>query len=448
MGNLPLSKIVFYLTLSFLLGVVVSPFFEGFFFFLLLLLPIFIKDKKLAFLIGLVFTSGIFYYQLQTQDQYIIPLFEEEEVEIEGRVVEEDRNVIQVTDFKSAKVDEKVIIYDSGSLKHGQIVKIIGEPVTPGEKFENYLDKDQISVSFFRPQVEILGRKKNFYSYIYDFRRTLQEKLSAVQYPASSVLKAILLGDKSNVPDILQEKFSQIGVAHLLAVSGTHIVIISGIIVSFLSFLSIKWKLFFALLLLFSFVLLVGAPPSAIRAGFMGAFLIIGKKLGRKGDSLRGLVFIALFMTLLNPKLILKSVSFQLSFLAALGIILFSNKLYRFLTERVVDYKDTLIVTIRQAFATIFNKLPSFVVETISITLSAQVFTLPLVYYYFGSLPLLAPISNLVLSPLLPILMISGIISLCFSFLIPPVFAFSLTYGLVKIVLVFVNLFYEFWLLW
>lgn len=411
----------------------------------LLLLPLILKKKSL-FIPVFILIFGLFYYQ-SFQPDFILPLFEGEEVTVKGRVIEDDRDVIQVDKLNRKEINEKIIIYTDGNLQYGQVVELTGKPVLPDSEFKNYFLQDGISAIFFDPEIRMLSQKRSPGYYIYSFRRELKTKISkGVDFPESTIIKAILLGDRTRLPNRLQDKFSKVGVAHLLAVSGTHIVIIAGVITGVLSFLTFKWKTFLSLALLSLFVFMVGAPPSAIRAGFIGSFFIIAQKMERRADSVRGLTFIAFLMVLINPH-ILKNIGFQLSFLAALGITLFSQKIYIFLTARKRRYKRGLLSDFNDLLTKFFRKVPEFISKTISITLAAQIFTLPLVYYYFGNLPFIAPLSNLILAPLLPVVMIFGLISLFLSFFIPEFLAFSFTLVTVRIILFLIELFYQLCLL-
>ena len=393
----------------------------------ILLLFIF-KKGKVAVLIIASFLFGVFYYQHFAELDFVLPLFEGREVELTARVVDEESSHLEVKDFRDLELSERVAVYIDGDLKHGQVVKIKGEPNPIEGEFENHFHTENVSVSFFDPEIKIVGNDYSLISYIYSARRSLGRRISrSSQFPESALLKALLLGDRSSIPDSLQDRFSEIGIAHLLAVSGTHIVIVSGIIVSFISLLGIKFKYLLSIVFISGFVLLVGAPISAIRAGLIGSLFILAQKIGRKKNSSRGLILIAFLMLLLNPRLLSGSVSFQLSFLAALGISLFSGRLKSFLTEEKVVFKKSKINEIRNGLARIFKRF-SFLTDTLAVTLSAQIFTLPLIYYHFGNLPFLAPVSNLVIAPIVPVLMIVGFLSLLFSFIIPSTLAFLPAY--------------------
>lgn len=388
------------------------------------------------------FIFGLFYYGLFAEDQFVLPLFEGENIVLEGRVMEEDRNVLSVENFENRSLEEKIIVYFEGDLRYGQKVKVEGRPVVPDEDFRDYFHKDGISVSFFDPELRILKEETGLRSAIYSFRRHVQSKIKrGLPFPESAILNALLTGDRTDIPDDLRRKFSIIGVAHLLAISGTHIVIISGLLIFLVKTFSIKRKLLFSVSALSIFIILVGAPPSAVRAGIMGLILILSQKAEREVTSLRAVFYVGLIMLLFNPLLLHSDIGFQLSFLAASGIIIFSGKLEKILMCRP-DFSDSFLkAKIKSIFYSIFSRLP-FVAGILAVTLSAQIFTLPLVYLYFDHLPFLAPVSNILLAPLLPVVMIAGIVSVLLSFLIPEVLAFSFTFIILRTILIFVELLY------
>lgn len=427
------------------MGLFLSPYVGGFYL-LGLFLFLLIKDKKLAFVLLLSFLAGLFYYQLRAPD-FELPLYEGEEVQLKGVSRGMDRNIVEVEEVNGKSVNEKVVVRTDGDLSYGQVVKLKGRPVSVDDEFKNYYYADGISSMFFDPEVEVIGQKKNLKYYILQLRETLSRKIEkGLVFPHSSVLKALLLGDRSSIPDELSDKFSKAGVAHLLAISGTHIVIIAGILISLASLLSIKWKATFALGSLFIFIILVGAPASAVRAGLMGAVLVLANKVNRAPNSLRSLFYVGLVMLAYNP-LLLWTASFQLSFGATTGIVLFSSRVNRFLTYRSKPWEGGIWTKVKSKIGSAFRKVP-FISDTLSITLSAQVFTLPLVYFYFDYLPLLAPFSNLVLTPLLPVIMVLGLVCLLLFLILPSFWLFLPVQIVLSFVLIFVNFFYKLYLLW
>ena len=157
--------------------------------------------------------------------------------------------------------------------------------------------------------------------------------------------------------------------------------ILASILMSLAAFFKLKRALSFCLImvLLVLFTVLVASPASAVRALIMGGFLILAQTLGRQNTALRSIILAAALMLVFNPLLLKFDVGFQLSFLAVLGMIYFSR---------------------------FFKKWVKF--EALATVFAAQVFTLPILIYNFGSFSLISPIANILIVPLSAPLMIIG----------------------------------------
>jgi ComEC/Rec2-related protein len=209
---------------------------------------------------------------------------------------------------------------------------------------------------------------------------------------------AISLGTRGSLPSHMYKRFQSCGAAHLLAVSGLHTGIVFIVIFLFLKALQLRRNL--ALLISGIFVLVYAVFTSlrlpVLRASIMSLFFVIGETREKNIDPLNTLCAAGIFITLLMPRSIF-GISFQLSFLAVFSILIMFIILKEYL-ERIPNkwYKQWIII-------------PFF------ITLSAQLGTLPLVAYYFGYIPLIGLIANLILIPLT-----GALISGCFLFFLFP----------------------------
>ncbi|BDD08999.1 hypothetical protein FUAX_14310 [Fulvitalea axinellae] len=202
-----------------------------------------------------------------------------------------------------------------------------------------------------------------------------------------AIVHALLLGKKSELSKDTRKLFSSAGTAHLLAVSGLHV----GIIYGALLFLFRSWRkqpkyrlmfLFVVLLSLLSFCLLTGMPASAARASVMFGLLAIGDYLHRDSVPLNTLCGTALIMLFINP-LWLYDLGFQLSFLAIAGIL-----------------------TIYPALSSIFNPkkyLPRKIWQALCVSTAAQIATLPLILFHFGTFPTYFLLSNLLAVPIISV---------------------------------------------
>lgn len=242
------------------------------------------------------------------------------------------------------------------------------------------------------------------YSYFNNTRDKLREIINTnLPNPQSAILAGILLGDKASFSKDWKQKLSNTGTSHIVAVSGMNIVMLSTIFVGLGVSLGLYrgQALWFSLVFVWIFIALIGFQVSAIRAGVMGSILIFCQILGRKGASFRALALAVAIMLAVNPALLRYSLSFQLSVLATLGLIQISP---------VIELKLKKIK--------VFEKTGFSPV--IAASLAAQIFTMPLLVYSFGYISLVGLLVNLLIVPLLPFVMISGIVFLVGALIYAP----------------------------
>ncbi len=147
------------------------------------------------------------------------------------------------------------------------------------------------------------------------------------------------------------------------------------------------WGSFTAVLI---FVILTGATASVIRAGVLAILVAYGKTLGRRPYYPVLILFVAAVMLLFNPYALRHDISFQLSFLAFVGLI--------FLAPRIGDIK-------------LLKFMPAKIRQIFCETMSAQIMVLPILIYNFGILSIVAPIANIIILPIIPASMLLGFIA-------------------------------------
>ena len=125
----------------------------------------------------------------------------------------------------------------------------------------------------------------------------------------------------------------------------------------------------------------------------MGSVMLLAQKLGRQNTSARVLTIAASMMLMQNPMLLLYDISFQLSFLASLGIIYVKPLIDNFLRFNKEFSRKHLV---------------KFFLDIISVTFAAQIITLPIIVYNFGTLSLISPVTNVLVLPIIPLLTILG----------------------------------------
>lgn len=193
-------------------------------------------------------------------------------------------------------------------------------------------------------------------------QQQLAEKFSVldISQEEQNVISTLTLGYKKELSKETRQKFSSIGIAHLLAVSGFHVGIVAGFISIGLSFLpKNKWmqrvKLLILLSCIWGFTMLTGFAVSAVRAAWMVSLYFVSKFIGRKKESYN-LLFVSAFCLLVYNPLFLFDIGFQLSY-AAVFLILFSMpRFYHFIPVKhpVVAYPwNCLLITIAAQIGTV-----------------------------------------------------------------------------------------------
>ena len=220
--------------------------------------------------------------------------------------------------------------------------------------------------------------KEDFRYKLYELRKKIYFKLEEnIGKRKAGLILSLAFGCSDYLDNEDSEDMRGMGVIHAVSVSGLHVALVYGILKKFLNN-----KI--ALLVTVIYVLLTGAEFSSLRALIMIMFLSFSFGLRKNYNSLGALAFSALIITLLAPYAPFK-LGFQLSFLATLGIIMFSqklnNKLYKF---------------------------PKYLRETFSISLSAQVFTIPIMIIAFEEFSIAFIIGNTILVPIFDILIKLG----------------------------------------
>lgn len=245
--------------------------------------------------------------------------------------------------------------------------------------------------------------KENKLQIIAQFRQRVAKSIDGWNWSSKekAIYKALFLGLKSDLDTESRQNFQGAGLMHLLAVSGLHLGIVYlllGYISRGFSYLKYGRILEFTLIIigLWSFALFTGAGASVLRAATMFSFLALGRLIHRKSSGLRPVIASAIILFWINP-LIIHQVGFQLSYSAVIGIIFLVPKLnawHQFGWGPLANLQQIIYVSI-----------------------AAQLFTLPLSLYYFGSFPSYFLLSNLILLPLMPIVMYGGFLVLVLDLL-------------------------------
>ncbi len=217
----------------------------------------------------------------------------------------------------------------------------------------------------------------------------------ALPEPESALLAGLLLGEKQSLGEKITESFRNAGVVHIIVLSGYNIALVI-LVIKFLAerLFSRSLALLISGIGILAFVTMVGASETAIRAGVMAVIVLIAQHLRRPTEGVRVLLIAGAGMALMNPYLVLFDLSYQLSMLATLGLVLFSNPL-----QKRMQFVPEML-GLREIVAT---------------TLSTQITVLPLLILSIGSVSLVSLIANILVLPAVPAAMLLGFIAALFA---------------------------------
>ncbi len=244
--------------------------------------------------------------------------------------------------YWTAYVDEEWILPEPGSIVRlaGRLYHADGRRNPYGFDFSLYLKQNHMTAGFYNSgEYETAADAPlSFLAAAVRLRYALLSRLDEAFGERSALPKALLLGERDAMSDEDRAAFARVGIAHVLAVSGLHISLIvaalSLIVRHFMSGKKQLW-LFGAFLLLYA--LLLDFRASVVRAAILTFTYLFVRSRGRNGDPLSALSLAFMIILMLSP-VELMSAGFQLSFAAALGIVLL-NRPVRRVTDRLLGRK-------------------------------------------------------------------------------------------------------------
>ena len=212
--------------------------------------------------------------------------------------------------------------------------------------------------------------------------------------PHAGLLAGLLFGTKATLPKELYNQLVSTGTIHIIALSGMNITILINLVANTIhSFVGKKVASVFTIGVIVWFVWFVGPSATIIRAAIMGSLTLIALVFGRQQWALLSLALAVGGMLVLNFSWLF-DISFQLSVLATLGIILFGK------TMKTHGNGGFFIKAREEVFY--------FLKQNFQLTLAAQVFTVPLIFFHFHRLSLIAPITNVAIAWVIPLVTTLG----------------------------------------
>ncbi|GAB4437016.1 MAG: DNA internalization-related competence protein ComEC/Rec2 [Anaerolineae bacterium] len=288
---------------------------------------------------------------------------------------------------------------------YGDRLTVIGRLETPPEfedfSYKDYLARFGIHAMIRRPHLELAdsGQGNPFWAAMYAFKGRAAESINRILVePHAALLNGILLGIETGIPRALYEDFNLTGTSHIIVISGSNISLVAGLLLLLgTRAVGHRYAPPLAIIGIVLYTLLVGADAAVSRAAVMGLVFVLATWVGRPGLALNSLFASAVVLTLLNP-LILWDVGFQLSFMATLGLIVLVPPLEQ----------ATFGLLQRRLRTEQLGLAMALLSELLIITLAAQIITGPLIVYHFGRLSLVSLLSNLLILPAQPPIMIVG----------------------------------------
>ncbi len=238
------------------------------------------------------------------------------------------------------------------------------------------------------------------YSIFEQWRQTLSKRAEALftNRDALELAEALVLGKRDRLGKLTREMFAQTGTAHVLSVSGFHVGVVAIIILLLTASLSNRRLLraCITIAMTWTYVVFSGAEPPAVRAGLAFTLATVALTVQRWITAFQ-LVSISVFVMLAVEPTLLLSASFQLSVSAMIGITTLGRIL-------ILRFASALSLTLLRWAAKLFLT-----------TVAATLFTAPVVAYYFGEIPLLGIVANIVVVPMATAFIVATIVALAFG---------------------------------
>lgn len=332
------------------------------------------------------------------------PVIPEKSFNLTGKVLEyRPLTSYQRVIVRSPELNSKLALHISNDLvvEPGMWLSFSGtitEPKSarnPGEfSYQDYLAKQGVAGLIIPEQITILKPAKLSSSWVAKLRKYFYDNIQA-NIKSAELTVALVLGQRTALSPEEQQVWQQLGTSHLLAVSGMHIgllAILFGSIAQRLSGSNVAKCILVSFLLLI-YVLISGGSPSAWRAWGGAVLGLTAAMRKQKIDALHSWSLIGTTMLLISPNL-LWQISFQLSFAASGSIILWVPVLNR-ITKL---FKDNLL-----------GRITGYLLNSIMISLIAQIGLFPFLVYYFQEVSLFGPLATLIMVPPIFSLLIGGL---------------------------------------
>ena len=271
---------------------------------------------------------------------------------------------------------------------YGDLLEITGEVSKSSSNRSNI-------VSFPTIKLEGVNHGNRAKEFLFSIKQTLINNIERVlPREKSAFLAGILFGERGEFSPEFTEALKKSGTTHLVALSGYNVSIIAIALSNMFAYFGGRRRAFwFSIVFVVAFVLMTGAEESVVRAAIMGIVFLIAERSSRLYSFRNAVTLTAFVMLLLNPKLLIFNVGFQLSFMALIGLIYLKPALEKLLNiakkETFLNWRENLLQTF-----------------------SAQMAVLPVVIATFGYFSPLSLFSNVLILEFIPLTMFLGFVTM------------------------------------
>ena len=409
---------VFLKSIGFGFGLI--PFVLGF---TIVLVALGLWKKKKKFFIAAPFAAlilfGAFYYtydDIRFRQEGALPFGET--VFISGKVDTNPKRALTSTEFVFKIADGslrgRVLVRAESfrDFRYGDVVALSGKLEKPEESYARYLEKERVhGIIAFPKQIEKIGEGEgsSIKARLYGFKNRLENSFGGYFGPKSAAfLGGITLGSKAGFDKDFKEALQRSGTSHIVALSGYNLSVIAWVVMGALAFfMKRRFVVIISSIIILGFVVMTGAEASVVRAAILAFVAILAKEYGRAHDVRNAIIFAALIMVVVNPKVLVFDIGFQLSFLAFMGLV-YLVPVFR----EILGWKDKGFLSWK---------------ENLLATFSAQIMVSPVLISQFGFVSLTSILTNLLVLWAIPYTMGLGF-ALAFLDLAAPILARALSF--------------------
>lgn len=323
----------------------------------------------------------------------------------------QEKEYKKVCTAKIVRNNKKILInikmaQDIPSIKYGDSLYIEGEFKQPeearnykGYNYKQYLKTKKIIGTVELEKVKIL--KSSNGSFIHNIQKYIRDTINGtLTDEEGNLLLAILLGDKDKLSEDIQESFKTSNLSHMLAVSGAHVsyIILGLTYVLQNSIIGKKNGKIVCIIFLLAFMAITNFTPSVTRACIMAILTLLSSIIYRKSDVYTNISVAALITLIFNPYSLL-DLGFQLSYGGTIGIIIF--------IKRIQEKKSN-------------SKVINYIKQMALVSIYANIIIIPIMMYHFNTVSFTFIISNIMASPILGIIVITGFLFIIASITVKP----------------------------